>query len=107
VLFDSGVRNSGSQGTGVFNVRWFVDDVSVGHGSHEGVPANTTMLNGNSQFSWVATAGTHTIKFAVDVDNHVVESNESNNSTSVRVTVTSAQDCTPLHPESGLWYVTL
>lgn len=87
VFFDSGVRNSGSQGTGVFNVRWFVDGVSVGYGSHAGVPANSTVLGGNSQFSWVATAGTHTIEFAVDVDNQVLESNESNNSRSVTVTV--------------------
>lgn len=86
VFFDSGVQNSGSQGTGVFNVRWLVDGVSVGYGSHAGVPANSTILDGNSQFSWVATAGTHTIEFAVDVDNHVVESNESNNSRSVTVT---------------------
>ena len=88
VFFDSGVQNSGSQGTGVFNVRWFVDGVSLGYGSHAGVPANSTVLDGNSQFSWVAVVGTHTIEFAVDVDNHVLESNESNNSRSVTVTVT-------------------
>ena len=48
VFFDSGVQNSGSQGTGVFNVRWFVDGVSVGYGSHSGVPANSTVVDGNS-----------------------------------------------------------
>jgi CARDB len=90
VFFDSGVQNTGGQGTGVFNVRWFVDGESVGFGSHEGVPANSTILNGNSQFSWVATEGAHTITFAVDVDNQVMESDESNNSTSVKVTVTPA-----------------
>src|SRR5215211_6131648 len=37
VFFDSGIQNSGSQGTGVFNIRWFVDDVSLGYGSHAGV----------------------------------------------------------------------
>jgi subtilase family serine protease len=78
VFFDSGVQNAGAQGTGVFNVRWFVDDVSVGYGGHADVPANSTVLDGNSQFSWVATAGTHTIMFAVDVDNHVVESRALN-----------------------------
>lgn len=75
----------------MFNIRWFVDGVSVGYGSHADVPANSTVLDGNSQLvpPWVATAGTHKIEFAVDVDNHVLESNESNNSRSVRVTVTS------------------
>lgn len=56
---------------------------------YAGVPANSAVLDGNSEFSWVATAGTHTIGFAVDVDNHVLESNESNNSRFVTVTVTS------------------
>ena len=96
VLFDSGVQNSGSQGTGAFNIRWFVDGVSLGYGSHADVPANSTVLDGNSQFSWVATAGTHTISFAVDVDNHVLESNESNNSRSVTVTVTSQAGQAPV-----------
>ena len=89
VFFDSGIQNSGAQGTVVFNIRWFVDNVSLGYGSHAGVPANSTVLDGNSQFSWVATAGIHTITFAVDVDNHVVESDESNNSRSVTITVAS------------------
>jgi hypothetical protein len=90
VFFDSGVRNTGDIDTGVFNIEWFVDGQEVGaYGSHEGVPANTTILDGNSQFSWVATAGTHTIEFVVDVDNHVQESNESNNSRSVTVAVTA------------------
>jgi hypothetical protein len=96
VFFDSGVQNAGVQGTGVFNIRWFVDGVSLGYGSHEGVPANSTVLNGNSQFSWVATEGAHTITFAVDVDNHVVESDESNNTRSVTVTV-ALQTAQPPH----------
>jgi subtilase family serine protease len=79
VFFDTGISNTGDVDTGVFNIKWFVDGQEVGaYGSHSGVPANSTVLDGNSQFSWVATAGTHTITFAVDVDNHVVESDESN-----------------------------
>lgn len=87
VTFDSGVRNSGSVGTGGFNVKWFIDGVQVGYGSHAGVPANTTVLNGNSAFVWTAKAGAHSVQFSVDVDGHVAESNESNNSTKVTVTV--------------------
>lgn len=87
VFFDSGVQNAGSQGTGVFNIRWFVDGVSVGYGSHAGVSANSIVLDGNSGYSWVAVEGIHTITFSVNVDNHVAESNDSNNSQSVTVTV--------------------
>lgn len=94
VTFDSGVRNSGTAATGNFNVKWFIDGVQVGYGQHTGIAANTTVLNGNSALSWTATAGTHTIRFDVDVDGHVLESNETNNSTSITLAVSLA-DLTP------------
>ena len=87
VFFDSGVKNSGSHGSGLFNVKWFVDGIQEGYGSHLGVGADTTVLNGNSQFSWVAQPGAHTIKFVVDANNRVAESNEENNEVSVVVMV--------------------
>ena len=87
VFFDSGVQNLTRTGTGFFNIRWFVDDVSAGYGSHVGVPGNSTILNGNSAFRWTATAGTHRIRFSVDVDNFVSELNEENNSREVTVVV--------------------
>jgi lysophospholipase L1-like esterase len=92
VFFDSGIQNSGSSATEVFNIRWFVDGESVGYGSHAGVPANSTVLDGNSQYTWPATTGTHKIEFVVDSDNHVLESNESNNSRSITVTVTKSPE---------------
>ena len=49
------------------------------YGSHAGVPAGATVLNGNSAFAWVAEPGRHTITFVVDVDNYIDETNESNN----------------------------
>jgi parallel beta-helix repeat protein len=48
------------------------------------------VLDGNSQFLWTATAGNHSIAFLLDVDGHVDEDNESDNSTSVTV---STQPC--------------
>ena len=54
---------------------------------HLWVGADTIVLNGNSQFWWVAQPGAHTISFEVDADNHVVESREQNNSVSVQVNV--------------------
>jgi hypothetical protein len=96
INFDSGVRNAGLTGTGSFNVKWFIDGVQIGYGGHTGVPANTTILNGNSALSWTATQGTHTITFTVDTDNHVSESNEGNNSTSITVVVAPPRpDLTP------------
>jgi hypothetical protein len=96
VHFDSGIANLGDTGTQVFNVKWLVDGQDVtppAYGSHAGIPAHTTVPNGNSQFDWIPTTpGAHTITFIVDVDNHVAESNESNNVTSVKVTAAPTQE---------------
>ena len=87
VFFDSGIGNRGVVSTGVFNIKWFVDEAQVGYGSHSGVPANTTLMDGNSQYSWTAVAGTHIIKFMVDADNFVDESDETNNIVSITISV--------------------
>jgi hypothetical protein len=87
VVFDSGVRNLKSAGTGNFNVKWFVNDVQAGYGVHAGVPGNTTVLDGNSTYAWTAVRGRSTIRFTIDVDNQAGESNETNNSTSIVVDV--------------------
>jgi subtilase family serine protease len=45
-------------------------------------------MDGNSQFDWTFDVpGRHTVTFAVDVDNHVAESDENNNSHSLALTV--------------------
>jgi pimeloyl-ACP methyl ester carboxylesterase len=89
VHFDSGISNLGNQGTSAFNVKWFVNGQEVGaYGGHSGVPAKKTVLEGNSQFDRTFnTPGTYTITFKVDVDGHVTESNENNNSRSVKIRV--------------------
>jgi hypothetical protein len=90
VLFDSGIQNRGGIGTGNFDIKWFVDNAQVGYGSHFGIPANTVVMDGNSQYAWTATQGEHKIVFFVDADNHVTESDETNNIVSVTVTVQAA-----------------
>ncbi|MGH9962119.1 MAG: trypsin-like serine protease, partial [Pyrinomonadaceae bacterium] len=89
VFFDSGVRNAGDADTGVFNIKWFVDGQEVGaYGSHAGVPAGQTVMDGNSQFSWTFDRpGPHSVAFTVDGDNHVEESTEGDNSTTTDVVV--------------------
>ncbi|MBA2324921.1 MAG: hypothetical protein H0V92_13225 [Pseudonocardiales bacterium] len=89
IHFDSGVVDNGGQDSGVFNIKWFVDNREVGaYGSHESVAAGATVLDGNSQFDWsFDAAGSHTVEFRLDVDNNVAESREDNNSVSVQVAV--------------------
>jgi hypothetical protein len=48
VFFDSGVRNTGDIDSGIFNIKWLVNGQEVGAaGSHAGVPAGQTVLDGN------------------------------------------------------------
>jgi subtilase family serine protease len=82
IHFDAGVQNTGGEGTGVFNIKWFVDGQEVGaYGSHEGVPAGSSKLDGNSQFyhTFGDPGSRHNVTFIVDVDNHVAEIAEGNN----------------------------
>ncbi|WP_159029084.1 CARDB domain-containing protein [Streptomyces viridochromogenes] len=89
IHFDSGIRNLGNQGTPAFNVKWSVNEQDVGaYGSHSGVPEGATVPNGNSQFDWTFTKpGIYTVTFNVDVDDHVKEVNEGNNSRSLKIKV--------------------
>jgi len=83
VHFDAGVQNTGGEGTGVFNIKWLVDGQEVGaYGSHEGVPAGSSKLDGNSQFYYTFgdPGSRHNVTFIVDVDNQVAEIAERNNS---------------------------
>lgn len=87
VHFDAGVVNSGDGPAGTFNVKWYVDGREVGaYGSHDGMERRSQKRDGNSQFDWMfEKAGTYTVTFAVDVDDHVKEADESNNSSDVTV----------------------
>src|SRR3954470_6995911 len=63
VHFDSGITDLGDTRTEVFSIRWTVDGHDVNppaYGSHAGIPAHTTVLNGNSQFDWTPPAQAHT-----------------------------------------------
>lgn len=88
VTFNSGIKNAGAAGTSGFSVRWLVNTIQSGNGPHNGVPANTTVMDGNSRFDYTFySPGTYTITFIVDSDKGVAESNESNNETSIVITV--------------------
>jgi len=108
VYFDSGIGNKGTAPTDVFNIKWFVDDVQVGYGSHSGLAPKTVVMDGNSQYWWTAKEGTHTIKFVVDADNHAKESDETNNTVSTTITVSPAvvsPSITVLSPNGGEQWV--
>ena len=88
VTFDSGITNAGFKGTGTFSVKWFVDGAQVGYGGHTAIPKNTTVSNGNSQYTHTfTTSGTHTVTFRVDADGAVAEYNEGDNDVSTSVSV--------------------
>jgi len=80
------LANVGGMPSGVFNVKWFLDGVQVGYGSHASL-APGEVSNGNIRFDWTPTAGRHRLRFRADVDNQVPELDEDNNSATVTVRV--------------------
>ena len=80
------LSNAGGSDSGVFNIKWFLDGVQVGYGSHSSL-APGQVSTGNVRFGWTPTPGNHTLRFEADVDNHVTESKENNNSYEVAISV--------------------
>jgi len=70
-------KNQGVTPTSAFNAKWYIDGTVVGYGSQPGVAAGQTI---ESILNWTPSVGTHTLRFDVDCDNHIRESNERNNS---------------------------
>ncbi|MBN2736702.1 MAG: hypothetical protein JXR70_06950 [Spirochaetales bacterium] len=80
---ESAIANNGTVDSSAFNIAWYVDDVQLGYGSHEAVPAGETDSTGNSFFDYTVEEGEHEIRFVVDSDDEVEESDESNNQVSI------------------------
>jgi subtilase family serine protease len=81
------LKNQGNASTGVFNVKWFLDNAQVGYGSHSNLDIGQTS-NDNVRFDWTPrTKGKYTITFVSDCDNHAKESNENNNSYTKTVSI--------------------
>ena len=85
------LSNVGQTASGEFNVKWFVDGVQKAYGGHKSL-APGEVSNDNVYFNWTPTAGEHTLQFVADVDAEVSETNESNNSYSVPVTIPEPPD---------------
>ena len=81
------LRNLGTEPSGNFNIKWFQNDAQVGYGQHVSLAAGATSSD-NIFFFWTpSAAGTYRFRYQADVDGHVQESNESNNSFERSVTV--------------------
>lgn len=116
VYFDSGISNNGLADADGFNIKWFVNGNEMGYGGHQGIRAGSQDMTNNSQFNWKPTqAGTFEIKFVVDCDRFIEETNENNNASSVMVTVASSKstadqgdwpDIDDLVLQNGIYYYT-
>jgi subtilase family serine protease/murein DD-endopeptidase MepM/ murein hydrolase activator NlpD len=85
------LANAGFAPTGTFRVKWLLDNVLVGYGSHDSLAPGTTS-SGNVSFDWVPTLGQHTLQFVADVDGDVAEISEINNWARLAVTIRSPAD---------------
>jgi len=104
MLFDSGVKNWGYLPTSGFNVKWFVNDIQVAYGPHNGIGSHTTVMDGNSQLLYTFNSpGTYKITFQVDADNQLAEQNEANNSVTTYIFIYPV-DLEPTQITSSLAY---
>ena len=96
VVFNAGVTNAGDADAGEFNIKWLINGTQVGYGGHIGVAAGATETNDNSEYIWTPDLpGTYTIRYEVDTDQHIAESDETNNAAEMRVAVYKTPTATP------------
>jgi subtilase family serine protease/PKD repeat protein len=81
------LRNQGQSSTGGFNIKWFLDGGEVGYGGHASLGPGQ-VSGDNVVFHWTpVSSGSHRVRYDADVDGHVEESNEGNNSLEREVSV--------------------
>lgn len=88
ITFDSGITNNGDlDAAQEFNVKWYINGYQVGYGRHAPVPAKVDMTEDNSFLRMSFSPGTYYIEFVVDCDWYIPESNETNNTAGMYITV--------------------
>ncbi len=80
VTFAVTVKNRGEGKAGSSRVYFYIDDSSRGY---QDVPYIVAGGAVTVTFSWIADAGSHTLRAVIDKDNQIAESDEGNNETSV------------------------
>jgi subtilase family serine protease len=76
VAFDVKIENTGNLHTSTSRVAYYVDGENVGYADIGALDPGDTVTK---HFTWVATAGPHTINIVADVNNQVLELDEANN----------------------------
>ena len=89
VTFNAVIENAGNGNTTRgFYTRFLIDENYIGDRYFSGLSSGSSTLISQT---WVATPGDHTIKAVVDANNHVSESNETNNSLSKDISYIQAE----------------
>lgn len=76
VAFEVKIENTGNLHTSTSRVAYYVDGLSVGYADIGALDPGGMVIK---RFTWVATAGPHTINIVADVNNQVLELDEANN----------------------------
>ncbi len=104
VTFTATVKNQGTAAGAPGTVAFSVDGTQVSTSSNNTTPLaanSTTQMSGTT--TWSATGGTHTILANVDINNITTESNESNNTYTTSLTVSSGGGLPDLIVTSISW----
>ncbi|MBU4222890.1 MAG: carboxypeptidase regulatory-like domain-containing protein [Euryarchaeota archaeon] len=89
VTFNAVIENAGyGNTTRGFYTRFLIDENYIGDRYFSGLSSGSSTLLSQT---WVATPGNHTIKAVADANNHVSESDETNNSLSKNISYIQAE----------------
>ena len=91
VTFTVNIKNQGRSGADYFRIHYYIDGSYQGYQGVQEIAAGATVTK---TYLWTAQAGSHTIEVVADAENHVNESNESNN-----VKTTTVNSSSPLPPD--------
>jgi len=99
VTFSCTIKNQGNKDTGAFTAALYID------GERIDISARTSLAAGESAtrqftYGWPATEGSHTIEVVADDLNEIVESNETNNKISEKLTVSPVKITAEIAPGS-------
>ncbi|OGN95639.1 MAG: hypothetical protein A2Y89_03530 [Chloroflexi bacterium RBG_13_51_18] len=76
LVITASVKNQGNSRTEISQINCYVDGIKI---ASQELPSINPGESVSKEFNWVAEAGIHTFKITLDVNNTVIEANETNN----------------------------
>lgn len=92
VNFTAVIKNQGGVKADSFTIHFYIDESYLGHYEVDGIEAEAEI---SKHLSWVAEAGSHTIKVIADSAGEIAESDENNNTKEETLSASPLPEITP------------